>query len=154
MTSTVLLWPHLTKADRGCPKFAELRVFQCITVEEKIEGENKRRGRGGQERGAENEGERETRKWREGTRKTKGKGRVKKNGKGEKCKKGKNWEGKGKDLDITTEKWERKQMEKGKEKSKEKVRRWDEERIGKEEEKYVPVHWQIFLFILSVTGIQ
>ena len=72
------------------------------------------------------------RKFREGTRKTKGKGRVKKNGKGEKCKKGKNWEGKGKDLDITTEKWERKQMEKGKEKSKEKVSRWDEDRIGKE----------------------
>ena len=35
-------------------------------------------------------------------------------------------------------------MEKGKEKSKEKASRWDEERIGKEEEKDVPVHWQIF----------
>ena len=65
-----------------------------------------------------------------------------------------NREGKGKDIDITTGKGERKLKEKGKkwkEESKQKVSRWDEERRGEEEKKYVLVHCQIFYFVLPVT---
>ena len=54
-----------------------------------------------------------------------------------------NREGKGKDIDITTGKGERKLKEKGKkwkEESKQKVSRWDEERRGEEAKKFLPVH--------------
>ena len=58
--------------------------------------------------------------------------RKKKNGKGEvKCKRGKIREGKGKDLEISKEKGEKKQGDKekeGKDKSKERASRRDEER--------------------------
>ena len=53
-----------------------------------------------------------------------------------------NREGKGKDTDITTGKGERKlKGKKEKEERKQKVSRWDEERRGEEEKKYVPVRY-------------
>ena len=67
-----------------------------------------------------------------------------------------NRDGKGKDIDIATGKEERKPKGKGKERkeeSKEKVSRWDEEMRGEEEEKYVPVHWQIFILPFTGSGI-
>ena len=53
------------------------------------------------------------------------------------------------DIDITTGKGERKLKGKGKEESKEKVSRWNKERRGEKEEKYVPVHRRFFKFYFT-----